>query len=130
MHKIYSKKQGFIALIAVLLLSIGTVVFSMMTTETAFEYADSIFKKELRIQTRLNANACIDTSAIILSKNYLTNGTTTVSELGCDATFTHDAGLNVFSLNVRATLQGITVYGKATMIRLGKIIQVISREVM
>jgi archaellum component FlaF (FlaF/FlaG flagellin family) len=51
-------KKGFIALISTVVLFLSTFVFASINYLAVFDYADSINRKEKRIQARLNIYAC------------------------------------------------------------------------
>ncbi len=86
----YNKDSGFIALIAVVLLASGALAFSFSNMIAAILYADSVYKRELRIQARLNADSCVDTVRLMYAKDPFLSGTTTVADFKCTAFVTND----------------------------------------
>ena len=94
------------ALIAVVLLATGTLAFSLATVSAAATYADMTYRRELRIQAQLNAEACLDSVSLMAAKDYFLNGPVHLSEFGCDAVVTNDFNGNV-SLGVRTALGGV-----------------------
>jgi hypothetical protein len=81
--KIPAGTSGFTALVAVLLLSFGTIAVSVSVMGAAATYADSVRSREVRIQNELNSQACKDTAELIRSKNMFYNGPLYVREFGC-----------------------------------------------
>lgn len=108
--------QGFIALIAVILLAFGTLTFSLVTLSSAFSYADAVAKREIRIQARLNRDACIDTLTLMISRDHFLNGNVTIRELSCEAKISNDF-VNPILLEVKATLNEVSVYDSKTIYR-------------
>ncbi len=86
------------ALIALVLLATGTLAFSLATMSAAAAYADMSYRRELRIQARLNADACLDSVSLMAAKDYFLNGHVKLSEFGCDAQVANDLKGN---LNIR-----------------------------
>ncbi len=116
MPKINSKKGrniqgGFIALIAVVLLSMTALLFSFVTMGSAFSYADTVSKRELRIQANMNADACLDTATLMTAKDYFLIGTSTLSEFGCTVQSTNDFAGNV-TLNISVKFAEIVLWRK------------------
>ena len=84
-------RRGFMALIAVVLLATGTLAFSLATVSAASTYADMAYRRELRIQAQLNADACLETISLMAAKDYFLNGVVRLSEFGCEAEVTNDS---------------------------------------
>lgn len=101
--------RGFIALIAVVLLAFGALSFSLATLSAAVSYADSISRRELRIQTGLNVNACIDTVRLMRAKDYFLIGTTSIPEFGCVARIDERSDGSV-DIDAKSTLEGVSSY--------------------
>jgi uncharacterized membrane protein len=97
---------GFVATIAVVLLSTGILAFSLVTMASAISYADGIYRRELRIQTTMNAKACLDTVTLMAVKDYFIVGDIDLDEFGCQARIENDFFGNI-ALKVRAKLSGI-----------------------
>ena len=97
------------ALIAVIFLATSTLAFSLVSLGSALLYADAVNQRELRIQARLNAHACVDTIILMAHKDYFLQGTVSIPELGCIAVVTNDSFGHV-SMNVIATLNGVSAY--------------------
>ena len=89
MHKVnrQSAGRGFIALIAVVILSSGIIAFSFVTMSSAIGYAENVSKRELRIQAGLNRQACLDTASIMIAKDFFLSGTSTLKEFDCEVIF-------------------------------------------
>jgi len=101
-----SSDEGFIALIAVILLASGTIAFSLTTLSSAVAYADQVSKKEFRIQARFNTKACLDTVRLMSAKDYFLDGALTIPEFGCTATVSNDFSGHV-SIKARAEFNGV-----------------------
>ncbi len=104
-----SPNDGFIALIAVIMLAFGALAFSFATLASAVSYADMISRRELRIQTRLNAAACLDTVKLMFAKDFFLNGKVSIPEFGCVAQVSNDFAGSI-SVNVTTTLEGVFAY--------------------
>ncbi len=71
-HKhIHSK--GFIALVSVLVLALGMFAFSISAMVAAASYRDAVYTREMRIQKRLDQQACVDTFELMKAKDYFLN---------------------------------------------------------
>jgi hypothetical protein len=99
--------SGFMALVAVLLLSAGSIAFALSTLASVVFFADSVRTRELRIQTRLNVEACLDTLGLMAAKDYFLQGTVMVPELGCVAEVHNDLDGNL-SAEAVSGLSGVT----------------------
>ena len=98
--------RGFAALISVVLLATGVLAFSLVTLESAVIYADMASKREIRIQASLNLEACLDTSQLMIGRDYFWVGTSSLPEFGCTVYVKNDFG-NHYSIDATATLSGI-----------------------
>ena len=105
------KTKGFIALIAVLLLATGSIAFALATVFAAVAYADMVLQRELRIQAKLNVNACLDSLELMYAKDFFLNGNVTIPEFGCQASVENRGNGAVIQLNVVATFNGVHAYG-------------------
>jgi len=101
--------RGFTATTAVILLATGTLAFSLASLVSATLYADSVNQRELRIQARLNASACLDTVTLMAYKDYFLNGSVTIPEFSCTGNVSNDY-LGHISMNVKASLEGVSAY--------------------
>lgn len=95
-------KKGFIATIAIILLTTGVISFSLTTLLSSLAFFDSVYKKELRIQANLNAKACLDKTILIVSRDYFLSGQITLRELGCIVEVSNDFNGNII-VNGRAS---------------------------
>lgn len=87
----YCKDQeGFVALIAVVILATGILAFSFSTLAGAISYSESVYKRELRIQANLNTRACLDKVTLMVAKDYFLSGEIKIKEFGCIANITND----------------------------------------
>jgi len=110
-------RDGFIALIAVILLATGTLAFSLVTISAAISYSESVNLHELRIQAGLNVKACLDSATLMVAKDYFLNGEVELPEFGCTLTVTNDFQGHI-NLNVRAVFEGVGDV-ESTLINLG-----------
>ncbi|MBP6858484.1 MAG: hypothetical protein KBC33_01480 [Candidatus Pacebacteria bacterium] len=76
-------KRGFIAVTAVILLAMGCIATVMIAFTTSASYADSVTRREYRIQKAMNAEACQDIRELMLAKDYFFVGSVIVAEFGC-----------------------------------------------
>jgi hypothetical protein len=100
------KTRGFVATIAVIILATGCLVFSLITLLGATSYAESVYKRELRIQAGLNARACLDWVTVMVSKDYFLSGQIEIGQFGCVADITNDMNGDI-SFNVKAKLGSV-----------------------
>ncbi len=66
--------RGFIALVAVLMLALGTFAFSISTIVSATLYSDMVYAREMRIQKKLDQESCQATFALMKIKDYFLIG--------------------------------------------------------
>lgn len=92
LDRIYYRKDqdGFIASITVVILATGILAISFSTLAGAISYSESVYKRELRIQANLNANACLDKVTLMVAKDYFLSGEIKIQEFGCIANITND----------------------------------------
>lgn len=76
---------GFMATTAVILLAMGTLIFSATVMASAAMYSDSVYRRELRIQARLDSRSCFDAASLMAAKDFFMNGATTIPEFKCAA---------------------------------------------
>jgi len=76
-------RQGFGALVAVLMLSTGMFAFVLVNFKAVEMYADFVNKKELRIQTSLNADSCLEYVILLLENDRFLSGGISIKEFGC-----------------------------------------------
>ena len=77
-------KRGFVAVIAVLLISGATTALSLSVLGAAVSYSDSVFRREMRLQASFDALACEDTAKLIKAKDVFASGTIHLAEFNCD----------------------------------------------
>lgn len=93
--KIKWRHRGFIALTATLVIVAIVTNFSFLTLSTAVIFADSVFRKEIRIQTGLNLLSCTDLVISMFAHDYFINGNLTLSEYNCQVFADNDFAGNV-----------------------------------
>lgn len=81
--KIKIINRGFIAVTAIILLAMAGFIFSLTTFNAVIIYADSIDKKEQRVQKNLNKIACQETISLIKTKDYYVKGNIVLEEFDC-----------------------------------------------
>jgi hypothetical protein len=96
------------AVTAVLLLAMGSLAFSLVTMSAAAFYADTVMRRELRTQARLNLEGCLDTAELMAAKDYFLSGSVAIPDFDCSALFTHLDDSHV-RINATATLSGVAV---------------------
>lgn len=72
------------ALIAVIMLTLGSLAMIASSLSWAISYADMVNHRELRIQKRLNMNACLEIAKIMVDKDYFIAGTIHLKDFDCD----------------------------------------------
>lgn len=82
--------EGFIATIAVVLLAMGTLAFSLATISSAAAFEDASYRRELRNETRLDATGCLDTISLMVEKDYFLSGDVKLPEFNCTAKVMND----------------------------------------
>ena len=102
-------KRGLTALIAVILIASGLLAFSVANMESAFRYADSVNKREMRITALLEANSCLDAVELMAQKDYFMKGLFTIPEFDCTATVANDFSGH-FSIGIKVIVYGVTVF--------------------
>lgn len=102
------KTKGLVATIAVVILATGCLVFSLVTLLGATSYAESVYKRELRIQAGLNARACLDLVTLMISKDYFLSQQLEIRHLGCVADISNNMNGEV-SINIEARLGDVSI---------------------
>lgn len=88
-HRIYFKTvrqlggRGFIATTALILIALGSIASVMVIFTASMSYADSVTRREYRIQKLFNQKACKDTRDLILAKDYFFDGLAYLPEFDC-----------------------------------------------
>jgi len=103
--------KGFVALIAVLLLSTATLVFSLVTTTSAWSYFDTVQQRELRIQSKLNLGGCLESLKLMIAKDFFLEGKIVLREFGCEADVENDIEIQQVKIMAVANLNGVKTYG-------------------
>lgn len=104
-----STHGGYAALIAVVMLSFGTLAMSLSTLGAAVWYADSVERREMRMQAGLNAEACLITVELMADRDYFLTGAVVIRELGCTAYVKNDYYGHVV-INIVAEIAGVKAY--------------------
>lgn len=79
----YKVERGFIALTSLILIVSGILVFSATTLGAAVQYSEQVYKRELRIQARYNAESCADWIRVMIDKDYFLIGEVYVPQFDC-----------------------------------------------
>ncbi len=103
-------KRGFMAMISVMLLSIGILAFSISSLASATMYSDMVYRREIRIQVNANLSSCMNTAKLMIQRDYFIYGTSTLSEFGCTIHISNDFMGNT-SIYAIAELSGIKEIG-------------------
>ena len=85
----HMRNEGFTALIAVVMLSIGAMVFSLAAVSASYEYAGMTVRREMRIQKNLNNIACRESAQLMLAKDVFLTGTIRPPEFNCTDTISY-----------------------------------------
>lgn len=83
MNEIEEAQKGFVATTAVMLLATGILAFLIVTMSAAALFADSVDRREVRIQKGLNEVACQETLPLMVAKDYFLDGEVKLSDFGC-----------------------------------------------
>ncbi len=127
--KFNHREHGFGALIAVMILAVGTLAVSFVALSASVTYSDMTLKRELRVQSRLNAESCLETSSLMLAKDFFWQGMSMVSEFGCTVDVSNDL-LGHVTIDVVTDLSGVKAWGKMVVNISGNSISVVSEEVL
>lgn len=103
-----NNEKGFVATVSLAMLFLGAMVFTLVMMSSVLAYADSVYRRELRIQASLNADACIDTIKLMVTGNYFLSGEIHVKDFGCVAEVSNDFAGNM-SATIIAKLKGVSV---------------------
>jgi len=77
-------ERGFIAVVAILLISGGIAALSLSVLGAAVSYSDSVYRREMRLQASLDDLACEDTAKLIRAKDAFASGIVHLDEFDCD----------------------------------------------
>lgn len=116
--KNFGVRKGFVALTTILIIVALVLNFSFVTLSSVYIFADSIFRRELRIQTRFNLFACIDYMKFTYAQNYFVDGNIKIRELGCSVSITNDF-TGTIDFSATSTLSGVSVNQKMSLINDG-----------
>ena len=100
---------GFMAVISVVMLALAIQAFSVTVFATVSSYLDSVGRRELRLQTNLNADSCLDTVAIMAAKDYFIQGVLDISAFRCRATIVNYLN-GSYSVDVTTELGGVEAH--------------------
>lgn len=79
--------RGFGAATAVILIAFGAMAMSLSALAAASLYADSVGRREWRLQKVMNARACQDAAALAKAKDFFSAGSVDMPEFGCPPSF-------------------------------------------
>jgi hypothetical protein len=110
---IKSINGGFIAFISLFLISMIAMGQVFLTAYMTGIYADSVNRKELRIQAKSNLESCINWVEISLRKDRFLSGIINVPQFGCDLVIEpyteNNSTNNTYDVHVTAKLEFIKV---------------------
>lgn len=106
-----SFNKGFVALTATMTVIAVVLTFSSVVLSSTYIFSDSVFRKELRIQTRLNLISCLTYSKYLFANGYFINGDISIGELGCTLNLTNNFVGNLI-VSATSTLSGISSFAK------------------
>jgi len=95
------------ALVTILLLAMSTLALSLLYMNSTESYADSIIRKEIRIQTNLYTISCLNMSTSKLARNFLLRGSIYIPEVYCASEFT-ETGTNIVHVSVKISYKYMT----------------------
>lgn len=91
MQKICKKQKGFMAIVAVIMISSSVLFFSIVVMAHSFSYADMVYKKEYRLRKSLKLGACLQSLKIISEKDMLISGSVYMPEFECRGVIEKDS---------------------------------------
>jgi len=100
-------KYGFTALISIVLLASGTLAFSLVTMVHTYSYVDMVMRRELRIQSRLSLDGCVESIQLMFRKDVFLKGVITMREFSCQAYIKNDYRGNV-TISATSSISGVT----------------------
>jgi hypothetical protein len=117
-------QKGFIATIALVILATVIIYFSLVTFSSAFAFADSVNKKELRIQANLNSKACLDQVILMVSRDYFLSGKIKLKDFNCTLDISNNFNGNVTVVG-RAIFGGVNSIFRRDMVIFDNFVQII-----
>lgn len=109
------RERGFGSLVAVVLIALGGLAFSISLADSVYLYSDLISKKELRMQASVNSDSCNDVVMHELELNPFLEGEYIVSELGCEVDIVRLVevdGVRKYKLNIVSEINRVKSYKK------------------
>jgi hypothetical protein len=99
-------KTGLSALISIVLLASGTLAFALVTMAHTYSYVDMVMRRELRIQSHLSLEGCIESIRLMSRKDIFLKGDITIREFGCHAHIENDYQGNT-TVSATSTVSGV-----------------------
>lgn len=110
------RNEGFVAVVAVIMIASGTLIYSIVASSSAIEYIQSVYRRESRAQAVLYASSCVDSAAMIVAKDYFVRGTIAVSDFDCQVSIQPVASDPMsFVLSAQASFNGVHAYASRTV---------------
>ncbi|HTK33646.1 MAG TPA: hypothetical protein VL335_03855 [Candidatus Paceibacterota bacterium] len=103
-----SNSKGFIAVTAVVVIVSGILVYSVASMASVFAYSDVVLRREWRIQANFNAQACLETVALMSARDYFLEGDIKLEEFGCFAHVERDHASNTVDVRAQSIFSGIS----------------------
>lgn len=85
-----TRKSGFMATTAVVMLAMGVFAYSLAVQAAALQYADMVDRHERRIRASINTIACLDHIFLMATRDYFLLGPISVAEFSCEAVVSND----------------------------------------
>ncbi len=80
-------KNGYVALISIITLALGTLAMNIQVLLGAQSYSDFVDRKVVRIQNSLNLSACLDMGIYMLASDFWVRGVKNLPDLNCVINF-------------------------------------------
>jgi len=99
--------HGFTALISIVLLASGTLAFALVTMIHTYSYVDRVMRRELRIQSHLSLEGCLESIHLMFRKDVYIKGIVIIREFGCQASIENNYDGNV-TISATSSISGVT----------------------
>ncbi|MDE2037885.1 MAG: hypothetical protein KGI69_01505 [Patescibacteria group bacterium] len=98
---------GYGAAVAVAIVAVGSLASSLACMSAVRAYADSVYRRELRIQASLNADSCIEELPLLAAADPFIEGDIALPEFGCVLHVVAGPG-GPYAAGASASLEGVS----------------------
>ena len=100
--------NGFIAVVAVIMIAISALLFSTLTMRTVIDYSESIDRLAWRTQANHNTSNCLNVVALMSEKDYFLSGEIYVQKFACNATVTRNRLQKTVLVRAKTVFNGVS----------------------